>query len=226
MMAINEISNGKPSNDTFEKMDRMYRIQRHFYDLTRKYYLLGRDRLLEGLDVKDNDHVLEVGCGTGRNIILLAQRYPNSRFYGLDASEAMLDTAKRECRKAGVTNLRFVRALADDYAFERSFGLDRPFDVIFFSFSISMIPTWRESIVNAFKNLKPSGSIRIVDFYDQRDMPRSFRTLLRKWLGLFHVEIPLELIEYLEVAREDRNLAVELFKLYRGYTFIAKISRK
>ncbi|TIV74063.1 MAG: SAM-dependent methyltransferase, partial [Mesorhizobium sp.] len=34
-----------------ELMDGVYRWQRHIYDLTRKYYLLGRDRLIDGLDV-------------------------------------------------------------------------------------------------------------------------------------------------------------------------------
>ncbi len=54
-------------------MDGVYRRQRHFYDLTRKYYLLGRDRMIAGLGVPPNGTVLELGCGTGRNIILAAR---------------------------------------------------------------------------------------------------------------------------------------------------------
>jgi S-adenosylmethionine-diacylgycerolhomoserine-N-methlytransferase len=45
-------------SDAFENMDRMYRMQRYFYDLTRKYYLLGRDRLLTELDVQPGERVL------------------------------------------------------------------------------------------------------------------------------------------------------------------------
>ncbi|TIV98235.1 MAG: SAM-dependent methyltransferase, partial [Mesorhizobium sp.] len=52
-----------------ELMDGVYRWQRHIYDLTRKYYLLGRDRLIDGLDVPRGGTVLELGCGTGRNIV-------------------------------------------------------------------------------------------------------------------------------------------------------------
>ena len=53
-------------------MDRMYRMQRYFYDVTRKYYLLGRDQLLEQMEVRAGEHVLEIGCGTARNLIALA----------------------------------------------------------------------------------------------------------------------------------------------------------
>ena len=74
-------------------MDGVYRYQRHIYDLTRKYYLLGRDRMLRGLDVPPEGTVLELGCGTGRNIVLAARRYPAARFFGLDISAAMLETA-------------------------------------------------------------------------------------------------------------------------------------
>ena len=49
-------------------MNRIYRCQHHIYDLTRKYYLLGRDRLLAGLRPHAGDAVLEIGCGTGRNL--------------------------------------------------------------------------------------------------------------------------------------------------------------
>ena len=56
----------KPMPDAFEDMDRMYRLQRYFYDATRKYYLLGRDRLLNEMDIQPGQHVLEAGCGTAR----------------------------------------------------------------------------------------------------------------------------------------------------------------
>ena len=46
-------------------MDRTYRYQRFIYDLTRRYFLLGRDRSIRELDVPANANVLEVACGTG-----------------------------------------------------------------------------------------------------------------------------------------------------------------
>ena len=57
-------------------MDGIYRHQRHIYDATRKFYLLGRDEMIEGLAVPSGGSVLEIGCGTGRNLIAAARRYP------------------------------------------------------------------------------------------------------------------------------------------------------
>lgn len=74
-------------------MDRMYRHQRHIYDITRKYYLLGRDRTISGLDVPKGGTLLEVGCGTGRNLLLASRKFPEARLFGLDISAEMLLTA-------------------------------------------------------------------------------------------------------------------------------------
>ena len=55
--------------DAASLMDRMYRRQRHIYDLTRKFYLLGRDQMIDRLGPPADARVLEIGCGTGRNLI-------------------------------------------------------------------------------------------------------------------------------------------------------------
>src|SRR5688500_2859253 len=148
----------------FENMDRMYRLQRYFYDITRKYYLLGRDELLKEMNVQPGENVLEAGCGTGRNLIILARRHPNAHFYGLDASAAMLETARSKIDTAGMKNIDIKAAIADDFSHDKTFDLPEKLDKIFFSYSISMIPPWRESIDNTLSNLKPGGRLFIVDF--------------------------------------------------------------
>lgn len=210
--------------DAFESMDRMYRLQRYFYDATRKYYLLGRDRLLDEMDVKPGEQVLEAGCGTARNLIILAKRHPKAHFYGLDASAAMLETAQAKIDSAGVKNIRLRTALADDFRFDSTFELAKPFDKIFFSYSISMIPPWRESIENALQNLAPGGTLYIVDFYDQRDLPAFFARLLKWWLSKFHVTHWEGLMPFLGEMRGRHDVKIE--PLYRRYSFLAQISSK
>ena len=75
------------------RMNRMYRRQRHIYDGTRRYYLLGRDQLIADLRPGAGANVLEIGCGTGRNLVLAARRYPDARFFGIDVSTEMLTSA-------------------------------------------------------------------------------------------------------------------------------------
>ena len=70
----------------FGRMDKVYRRQRYIYDFTRKYYLVGRDSLIKNLALEPGARLVEIGCGTGRNLIAIARTYPHARLYGLDAS--------------------------------------------------------------------------------------------------------------------------------------------
>src|SRR5260221_6714499 len=65
------------------RMDRMYRHQRHIYDLTRTFYLIGRDELLDALPGAPGMTICEMGSGTGRNLIILARCSSGIRLYGI-----------------------------------------------------------------------------------------------------------------------------------------------
>jgi S-adenosylmethionine-diacylgycerolhomoserine-N-methlytransferase len=210
----------------FEKMDQMYRYQRYFYDFTRKYYLLGRDNLIAEMNVQAGESILEIGCGTGRNLSILAKKYPDTNFYGLDASAEMLETARKKIEKHKLKNVDLKVALADDFSFSKTFRLEKPFDIIFFSYSISMIPTWQDSIANTLENLKKRRSLYIVDFYDQRDLPVGFQKILQGWLKQFHVKYPRDLIPHLEKL-ERKGLGTHSVKsIYKSYSFIARFKKK
>ncbi|HEX8736393.1 MAG TPA: class I SAM-dependent methyltransferase [Pyrinomonadaceae bacterium] len=211
--------------DAFESMDRMYRHQRYFYDLTRKYYLLGRDRLLAEINVQAGENVLEVGCGTGRNLIILAKRFPRANFFGLDASAAMLKTAQAKFDAQKRKNITLQTALADTFDYRKTFDLTEPFDTIFFSYSISMIPVWRESIQNALANLKSGRSVYIVDFYDQKDLPRWFQKILKGWLKKFHVQFWGDLMPYLEDLETQGVGKLKIHSVARRYAFIAEFKK-
>lgn len=192
-----------------ELMDSVYRRQRYIYDFTRKYYLFGRDRLIRELNPAPGARIVEVGCGTARNLIKMAKRYPGRQFFGLDASEAMLETAAKAVAKAGLTG---QIALSHGYAEALSpelFGQSAPFDEIVFSYSLSMIPDWKQSLKAAAAALSPDGRIHIVDFGDLQGLAGPARKALLGWLALFHVEPRAELLNALEnVSREGAYLRV------------------
>jgi S-adenosylmethionine-diacylgycerolhomoserine-N-methlytransferase len=183
---------------TTEEMDRMYRWTRYVYDFSRKYYLLGRDRLLAAIELKPGDRVLEIGCGTARNLIRLARARPDVRCYGLDASNEMLATATAKVKARRLEErITLTHCLAEELNYEKTFGLEAPFDAAFFSYSLSMIPTWNQAIDAAVANIKRGSAFYVVDFWDQGGWPGWFRWLLKFWLDQFHVHYRPELLEYL-----------------------------
>lgn len=211
--------------DQFEKMDKMYRHQRYFYDLSRKYYLLGRDRLLAKLQLKTDENILEIGCGTARNLLILAKKYPQINFFGLDASAEMLKTAQTKIDGQNIENINLKIALADSFSSGETFNLSEKFDAIFFSYSITMIPPWREAILNALENLKDGKSFYIVDFYDQKNLPAWFQKLLQGWLRQFHVKYPKELLPYLENLEKEGAGKLKITPLYRHYALLAEFQK-
>ncbi|CAN7651911.1 class I SAM-dependent methyltransferase [Mesorhizobium amorphae] len=206
-----------------ELMDGVYRWQRHIYDLTRKYYLLGRDRLISGLDVPPGGTVLELGCGTGRNIILAARRYPDARFFGLDISAEMLETAAAAIAREGLSGrVALARGDATDFDAKALFGIEN-FDSIFVSYSLSMIPGWEKTVSAALAALAPGGSLHVVDFGQQEGLPGWFRILLRGWLRKFHVAPRESLRDVLESESERTGSTFRFRTLYRGYAWLAVI---
>ena len=206
-----------------EAMDRMYRFQRHIYDVSRRYYLLGRDQLLDRLIPPVGGSILEIGCGTGRNLIGAARRYPDTRLFGIDISQEMLRTALNTMSRMKLER-RVTIACADATSFDPLLGLgQRRFDRIYFSYTLSMVPEWQAALRHALSLLAEDGELHIVDFGQCEGLPRGFRTLLFRWLGLFHVSPRADLRS--EVARLARvNGASSHFKApYRGYTWLAKI---
>lgn len=208
------------------QMDAIYRTQRHFYDLSRKYYLLGRDRMIAGLGVPVRGSVLEVGCGTGRNLIAAARAWPQARLHGFDISAAMLRTAAGAIRRAGLGR-RIMLAQGDATGFDPRtlFGVKR-FDRIMFSYTLSMIPGWRQALVAAADALGERGQIHIVDFGQQEGMPRWWRAMLFAWLARFGVTPRADLRDALAMLAADRGLSLRFTPLYRGYAWAAVLTRR
>ncbi len=83
------------------------------------------ERLEEGIDV------LDVGCGSGRAMNLMARKFPNSSFTGYDFSEEGIARARAEAEEHGTKNVRFevkdVAALDEE---EASYDLITTFDAV------------------------------------------------------------------------------------------------
>jgi S-adenosylmethionine-diacylgycerolhomoserine-N-methlytransferase len=205
-------------------MDGVYRYQRHVYDLSRRNYLLGRDRLLAELEPPPGGSVLELGCGTGRNLVALARRHPGIRLYGIDISTEMLRTARRTVARYGVYD-RVRLAEADAVSVDPGvlFGVEC-FDRVFFSYTLSMIPDWCGALTKGASLLTPGGKLQFVDFGGCEGLPEAFRNGLHKWLALFHVSPRATLPEELATLGRRFGGHVRCDKLYRGYAIAGSLA--
>ncbi|MGQ4274516.1 class I SAM-dependent methyltransferase [Terrihabitans sp. B22-R8] len=203
----------------------MYRHQRHIYDASRKFYLLGRDGLIADLAPPEGGSVLEIGCGTGRNLVRIAQAYPSARCHGLDVSEAMLATASASIDRVGLSGrIRLAQADATDFDPNVLFGIEG-FDRIVISYALSMIPPWQAVLASALGHLAPGGQLHIVDFGHQQGLPPFFRALLNRWLSLFHVTPRQNLEAEITAIAQARGVSVRCTHPFRGYAVRAQLTR-
>lgn len=221
---MSAMTDGALAADHAGQMDAIYRGQRHIYDLTRKYYLLGRDALIRDLSPPAGGHVLEIGCGTGRNLIVAARRWPDARFYGLDISHEMLKSARQAIARAGLSH-RIHLGQGDAAQFDAAalFGVAR-FDRVFQSYTLSMIPDWQGAIREAARHLKPGGELHIVDFGQQERLPDWFRRGLHAWLARFHVSPRGDLAAVLSSVAGELEAKAITQPLYRGYAWAGRLT--
>jgi S-adenosylmethionine-diacylgycerolhomoserine-N-methlytransferase len=206
------------------RMNRMYHRQRHVYDGTRRYYLLGRDQLISGLQPGAGENVLEIGCGTGRNLVLAAQLYPGARFFGVDVSTEMLTSAITAISRAGLTDrVRVVHGDGTRFDSRMLFGIPR-FDHVMISYSLSMIPDWLRVLEGAANRIRTGGRLHVVDFGGQESLPEIARTLLRRWLTMFDVTPRDDLESVLSVMATTSGASLTFQRPFRDYAQYAVLT--
>jgi S-adenosylmethionine-diacylgycerolhomoserine-N-methlytransferase len=163
-------------------LNRYYGVSRFFYDATRKYYLFGRDTVLREL-VADTgwSRLIEMGPGTGRNLIGLHRARPEAHLGGIEASDAMLAHARKRCPWA-----KLEHGFAETAPLGDLLG-GRP-DRILFSYCLSMVKDGAGAIANARAALAPGGEVVVVDFADFAGLPGPAARAFREYLRTFHVE--------------------------------------
>lgn len=150
---------GQPKKGSHaERLEAFYAPQAELYDAFRERLLHGRSELISRLDPRPGERVVELGAGTGRNLGFLGERLPGLAEVTLvDLCPALLKQARERTRE--MANVRVLEADAT------TVQLERPADVLYFSYSLTMIPDWRGAIDNALTLVRPGGRIGVVDFY-------------------------------------------------------------
>jgi S-adenosylmethionine-diacylgycerolhomoserine-N-methlytransferase len=194
-----------------------YKWHAKIYQATRWTFLFGRRRIVKALELAltSEKTLLEVGCGTGHNLGLLARRYPLIHLIGLDISTDMLAVASKKTAhfKNRVTLIEQPYAPGD-------WQLPAQPDVILFSYCLTMInPGWEAALERAASDLKPGGIIAVVDFHT------SPFTAFRNWMGKNHVRMEKHLLPVLEKLFQTKK--VEVRQAYGGvWSYVLFVGKK
>jgi S-adenosylmethionine-diacylgycerolhomoserine-N-methlytransferase len=157
-----QLLRGQPGHGSHaERLQAFYAPQASRYDVFRERLLNGRRELIDRLVVPHGGRMVELGGGTGRNLLFFGDRLSAlDEVCVVDLCPALLDEARG--KSAGMSNVRLVEADAVTW---RPHG---PVDLVYFSYSLTMIPDWQGAIDNALSMLKPGGQLGVVDFYVSR----------------------------------------------------------
>jgi cytochrome P450/SAM-dependent methyltransferase len=152
-----EYPNRRPLGEIVRGYDRVARL----YSILEPLYLIfpsARRKAVAALNLKAGDVVLEIGAGTGRNLPYLVDAVgPNGTVNAVDASEGMLTEARKLIERRGWSNVQLLR---EDAA---QLQLDRDVDAVLFSLSYSVLPEPRPALARAWKLLRPSSRIVVMD---------------------------------------------------------------
>ncbi len=207
------------------RMDRIYRLQRFVYDPTRRWYLLGRDRLIEQLDPPPRGHVLEIACGTARNLVRIGQRFPSGALSGADVSAEMLKSARANRHSAGLSE-RMRLGQADAATLEPTVAFPagpQRYERVVISYALSMIPDWQSAVDRSLDALAPGGSLHVVDFGDMAGLPGPVRHGLRWWLARFHVTPRPEAAAYLRERAQAHGRTSRIERIAGGYAWLGHV---
>ncbi|TDU72878.1 S-adenosylmethionine-diacylgycerolhomoserine-N-methyltransferase [Prosthecobacter fusiformis] len=194
------MSTGQPNQ---QSLTGYYRWHARIYDLTRWAFLFGRRRLVQRAagHVKKPGRILEIGCGTGKNLVHLAEAFPQAEVIGLDLSQDMLDRARPKMERFG------KRVSLLHQAYDAPVAGEVKFDLIVFSYSLSMInPGYDEVLKICQQDLSPQGVVAVVDFHESR------WAWFRRWMGVNHVRMEGQVLACLR-----RDFPALLCQVHHGY---------
>jgi len=111
--------------------------------------------IFKKISLKDGEKLLDIGCGTGAQLLKLVTTFPNSEIFGIDASDTSLEIIKNYCKKNNITNVTTIQGNMDDCISLLKDTTD--FDVIISSYALYYSENIPTLISNIKKILKPSG---------------------------------------------------------------------
>ncbi|MGH7538026.1 MAG: arsenite methyltransferase, partial [Gemmatimonadales bacterium] len=164
--------------------------------------------------------VLDLGSGGGIDVLLSARRVgPTGKVYGLDLTDEMLALARDNQRKAGATNIEFLKGDIEHIPLP-----DASVDVIISNCVINLAADKRRVLTESFRVLKPGGRFAVSDVVVRGELPAAVRRSMELWVGC--VAGALEEQEFIALlgATGFEGVAIEPTRIYAfedARTFLA-----
>ena len=131
------------------------------------------------IDLKPGDVVLDLGSGGGIDVLLSAKRVgPSGKVYGLDMTDDMLALARENQRKAGATNVEFLKGEIEAIPLP-----DNSVDVVISNCVINLSTDKARVLREAFRVLKPGGRFAVSDVVVRGPVPADVRRNVELWVG-------------------------------------------
>jgi len=188
-----------------EHLSSYYRFHSKIYDYTRWLFLFGRKQIINHLPgFYSSPNILEIGCGTGSNLILLANKYPKSTISGVDLSGDMLSVARKKIEKQDLTSRISLINHAYGNSKTNTANKSAHYDIILCSYSLSMMGSNKADVIHHIQeDLSEDGLLAVVDFHNS---PLSW---FRMWMRMNHVEISENLYEQLTANYRPQHTKIQ-----------------
>ncbi|MEO8458081.1 MAG: arsenite methyltransferase [Chloroflexota bacterium] len=161
-------------------------------------------------DLREGETVLDLGSGGGIDVLLSARRVgPKGYAYGLDMTDEMLELARANVAKAGVTNVEFLKGEMEDIPLPES-----TVDVIISNCVVNLSPDKNAVLKEAFRVLKPGGRLAIADIVTQGDLPAAVKDSMAAWTGCIAGALDEDDYRAKLTAAGFEDLAIEHFREY------------
>src|SRR5882724_5612949 len=161
--------------------------------------------------LQPGETVLDLGSGGGIDVLLSAKRVgPSGKAYGLDMTDEMLALARENQKKAGVSNVEFLKGAIESIPLP-----DNSVDVIISNCVINLSGDKDRVLREAFRVLKPGGRLAISDVVVRGEVPAEVRKSMELWVGCIAGALEeYEYVEKLDAAGFD-GVEVEPTRVYQ-----------
>jgi SAM-dependent methyltransferase len=156
--------------------------------------------------------VLDLGSGGGIDVLLSARRVgPTGKAYGLDMTDAMLQLARQNQLKSGVTNVEFLKGEIESIPLP-----DNTVDVIISNCVINLSADKDKVLREAFRVLKPGGRFAVSDIVLRGTLPQEVQASINSWTGCMGGALVDEDYQAKLAAAGFEQISIEPTRIFEG----------